>query len=36
MSRAGPRVLTTIAVITMAASSIGFIVTLLLNMFVFD
>lgn len=37
MSRGtGPRILTTLAVLTMVASFIGFIVTLMLNLFVFD
>ena len=37
MSRgSGPRILTAITVVTMMASFIGFIVTLMLNLFVFD
>ncbi|WP_319451918.1 MULTISPECIES: SHOCT domain-containing protein [unclassified Mycobacterium] len=37
MSRAfGPRILTTVAVLTMVIAGIGFVVTLILNAFVFD
>ncbi|MGH3638297.1 MAG: SHOCT domain-containing protein [Mycobacterium sp.] len=34
--RTGPRVVTAIAVVTMVAAAIGFVVTLILNAFVFD
>ena len=35
-SRTGPRIMTTVAVVTLVASIIGFVVTLMLNTFVFD
>ena len=35
-SRTGPRILTILAVLTLVASVIGFVVTLMLNAFVFD
>lgn len=34
--RTGPRILTVVAVLTMVASVVGFVVTLMLNLFVFD
>lgn len=34
--RTGPRILTVVAVLTMVASVVGFVVTLVLNLFVFD